>query len=526
MKKLESLPKIIHTCMTIGEIPTSYKLSLTYEEQLMWFCKFLQDEVIPVVNNNSEAVQELQNYVANYFDNLDVQEEINNKLDEMADDGTLEEIITEYINLKSILAFNTKAEMKSATNLVDGSFTKTYGTTTYNDGYGEFYKIRTLLNTDVIDDDNIVALTNYPTLIAEKMPNTYINEINETIDDIEEDIEDIENYLYNEKILIIGDSFIGQYTSDNWAIRLCNKLGIPASNRTILGEGGAGIYNKSPNNRNFEDVLDLALPNITDKNLYKKIIIGGGTNDMNATSLDMILTPMQSLINKCKTNFPNAKIYIAEFGWFMNYANVLGRSRINGIVIPAYKQCTKYGAIYLNNVEYCYRDQNLYESTDPSTQDLVHPNTDGQEEIACAIYQALNGSYRPRYKSSNLQVPTTSDVTVSNLWFTDMCFEGKHIVNLNGGLTIAKSYTNSAISIDLGIIGNPFIRKTNDNIICFAHVPATLYSPTQGDINAMVRLDINNQGHFTCRIPEGLGTGFDITSIVFRTAFEFDQLSH
>ena len=36
----------------------------------------------------SQAFIELQNYVDNYFKNLDVQDEINNKLNEMAEDGT------------------------------------------------------------------------------------------------------------------------------------------------------------------------------------------------------------------------------------------------------------------------------------------------------------------------------------------------------------------------------------------------------------------------------------------------------
>lgn len=166
MRKLENLPKIIHTCMTIGEIPTSYKMSLTYEEQLMWFCKFLQDQVIPVVNNNSEAVQELQNFVANYFDNLDVQEEINNKLDEMVEDGTLEEIITEYINLKSVLAFDNVSDMKQATNLMNGSYAKTMGYYSVNDGGSGLYKIRTITNDDVVDEGSIIEM-NDDTLVAE-----------------------------------------------------------------------------------------------------------------------------------------------------------------------------------------------------------------------------------------------------------------------------------------------------------------------------------------------------------------------
>lgn len=41
---------------------------------------------------------ELKEYVENYFDNLDVQEEINNKLDEMATDGSLTNLIKAYVD--------------------------------------------------------------------------------------------------------------------------------------------------------------------------------------------------------------------------------------------------------------------------------------------------------------------------------------------------------------------------------------------------------------------------------------------
>lgn len=50
------------------------------------------------MENVTNAMTELQNYVNNYFENLDVQDEINNKLDEMVQNGTLTNIIENYIN--------------------------------------------------------------------------------------------------------------------------------------------------------------------------------------------------------------------------------------------------------------------------------------------------------------------------------------------------------------------------------------------------------------------------------------------
>ena len=105
----------------LGIIPTSYKDSMSYYECLAWLCKFLEETVIPSVNENGEAVQELQSlyielndYVTHYFETLDVQEEINNKLDDMAESGQLTEIIAQYLELQGLLCYNTKLDLKNA----------------------------------------------------------------------------------------------------------------------------------------------------------------------------------------------------------------------------------------------------------------------------------------------------------------------------------------------------------------------------------------------------------------------------
>ena len=108
---------------------------------------YLQDVI---TNNESlqynqtellDAFNELQSYVNTYFDNLDVQTEINNKLDQMAQDGTLADIISQYLNLQTIIGFNNIEELSLSSNLTNGSFAKTYGKISYNDGLGAFYKI-------------------------------------------------------------------------------------------------------------------------------------------------------------------------------------------------------------------------------------------------------------------------------------------------------------------------------------------------------------------------------------------------
>ena len=62
-------------------------------------CKVVE-YINKIGKQNNELVTEfnkLYEYVKNYFDNLDVTEDINNKLDEMASDGTLADIINKKL---------------------------------------------------------------------------------------------------------------------------------------------------------------------------------------------------------------------------------------------------------------------------------------------------------------------------------------------------------------------------------------------------------------------------------------------
>lgn len=102
----------------------------------------------------------------NYFDNLDVQEEIDNKLDEMAESGQLQEIIAEYLNLITNLVFDTVADMKEAENLANGNYVKTLGFYELGDGGSAYYHIRNVTTDDDIDEHFIMELAD-PNLVAE-----------------------------------------------------------------------------------------------------------------------------------------------------------------------------------------------------------------------------------------------------------------------------------------------------------------------------------------------------------------------
>lgn len=84
-------------------------LPLVYDDELSYYellCKVIDylNKVIENVNQLSENFDELEKmfktlkqFVEDYFKNLDLQEEVNKKLDEMAKDGTLSKIFGNYI---------------------------------------------------------------------------------------------------------------------------------------------------------------------------------------------------------------------------------------------------------------------------------------------------------------------------------------------------------------------------------------------------------------------------------------------
>lgn len=174
--EIKTIAPFRNFCMTIGALPTSYLESMSYYEMLAWLCKYLENTINPAINNNAEALKELQEYVANYFDNLDVQEEINTKLDEMADDGTLAQIINvEMIGTLSDLNTTDKTDLVSAvnevnTNLKNINLTDYTTYTTFTTDYGSITSSEITVAKN--SDGSLCKVYGYFTL-SNLTPNTF-----------------------------------------------------------------------------------------------------------------------------------------------------------------------------------------------------------------------------------------------------------------------------------------------------------------------------------------------------------------
>ena len=323
-----------------------------------------------VIQNLYNAFVELKDYVDNYFKNLDVQEEVDNKLDEMAASGELADIIAQYLEVASVLGFDTKASLKSADNLVNGSITRTLGNHQYNDLGGAYYKIRTITSSDVIDDIKILALSNYPTLVAEmiKTSKMNVNQYGAYGDGIHDDTEAIQ-YAINDNqfgtiyfcdgTYLISDTiktYVDNTKQCNINMEKNTVIRASKSLPCLIELGGLGGNNEGVNNRmryisggvidalNCESGIKINenAMGITIKDLEIKRFSTYGIY----VPVGNTLYSSDLLIDNCYINGPGSN--------YNTYGIYLGRPD-NNIVnsrINAVKVCVRanYGGQFLNNV--------------------------------------------------------------------------------------------------------------------------------------------------------------------------------
>lgn len=440
---IKTLSPFTRFCCTIGNIPASYLVAMSYEEQLLWLCNFLENTVIPTINNNGEAVTELQklfiqftndlsnqqenfeinitklfeelkSFVNNYFDNLDVQTEINNKLNEMQEDGTLQEIISQYLNSKAIFGFDNVNELKEATNLIDGSYAKTLGYYNKNDNGSALYKIRNITNDDVVDDmfiiplnkDNLIAELIFNDIILPEQVGCYGNGVNDDTTKFKKLIEYLENNnlnLYGNGIYLLNDNIninnINVYL-ENAKFIINNTLSITATNKT------------------------LKLPSIINETLSNKIAI----NLINCYSCDILVNYIENFETGLQLTGENQKGCVYNLITIKEIRNCLNSLKL---------QCTNSGWVNENT----FIKGRLFNETD-------FINLHGSNIVLISL------------------LGTPQQFRCNNNYFLNTCVEGNE-GNLNG-LKIKLEYATFNHFENLRYEGtNPkiYVQNSSENVI-------------------------------------------------------------
>ena len=298
-------------------------------------CKVVEylNKTVENVDLLNEKIEEFQHY----FDNLDVQEEINNKLDDMAESGELTEIIAQYLSLAGVLAYDTVAAMKSADNLINGSIAKTLGYYSINDGGGAEYVI---VNEELTDDGGLVHELNnglFAKLIVEDIIN--VKQYGAKGDGINDDTVSIQKAIDKNPLKTIYFPCGTYGITNKIVIKQANNKGV-----NLYLDNNAIIKNISENTIDtlIEVGSDTSDGTYVRTNNYPAIYIQGGILECNNVNYGMILDSGRQFINLSKMNFrkiTNYGLYLLKNNSYtsgdhkISYCNFFNYNSENGIAI-------------------------------------------------------------------------------------------------------------------------------------------------------------------------------------------------
>lgn len=296
-----------------------------------------QNDVVAKTDGLIESFAQLKSYVDNYFENLDVQDEINNKLEEMAEGGELAGIIAQFLEIAPVFGYGTIAEMAASDNLSNGCIARVLGNTSATDGDGAYYSIRTRIESDDPDGVNLVAIGD--TLVGVRIEDKTTEDLEDYINDnyinvkfngaagdgVTDDTQTIQDlidnnphktlyfpagtYLISEPLQIhTGNSYQVNLKLNNNAVITTNEeiafllivgdetpTGINAYDRYAEGSivtidggifdcGSAGGAIKLTANQKQTKLMNAVIYNVNDYGVY----VARGTNTSNSSDADLI----------------------------------------------------------------------------------------------------------------------------------------------------------------------------------------------------------------------------------------------
>ena len=187
------------------------------------------------------------------------------------------------------------------------------------------------------------------------------------------------------RYLFIGDSYCEGYShdgnNDGWGTYLAEYMSLDNSRYTRKYTGGYGFANGG-----FLSLLNAS----QGTGQYTDIVVMGGFNERNS-SFSEINDAIQTFCARARALYPQARILIGCVGWikagtdpssaYDNWEQI--RAKISDEILPAYQRAPKYGASYMNLVEYSLNDSLL------TDKDGYHPGENGNRQIAVNAANAI-----------------------------------------------------------------------------------------------------------------------------------------
>lgn len=296
---------------------------------------------------------------------------------------------------------------ESVNNSISGFDTKLTQTETKVNSYET--RISNLENDNTTNKANISTNTSEITTLKSQIEsiNTEISsldsrvEANEnSISTINENLTNLSNLVKNRRFIVIGDSYCDG--TNSWIKSMQNYLGKNDTDYVKSYMGGAGFAHKggASGSKNFLELLQGV--SATNPDTITDIVVCGGANNY-PEDTNTILNGtggIQEFVRYAKSTYPNATVHIGFIGVNLNNNDNIPRA------INAYKQCTKFGAKYLNNVEFILPSYTLLQS------DFIHPNEQGDYQLGVYITNAvLTGSCDVNYSYEKLSIVNESYIS-------------------------------------------------------------------------------------------------------------------
>lgn len=415
-------------------------------------------------NKTSTEWADMKEWIENYFKNLNLDQEIQEKIDALVEDGTLERIINEEI-------------------------------------FGE-------LNSKVEKNTQDIATAN-----------SNIQQNSQDIDDIESELNKLDNVVskcgFNGSCIILADSYGGERdnVTNSFLTLLQRELPTIGYKVTTKYVDGGGM--SSNGNQNFTALLQ----SITNPGYVDFILVCGGVNDSNrnySTNSKAVQTFVEYAVSRCNQLFLCFSSWVYAYGLWSNGAEAF----------RAWSECTIFSnkAYFINGLQVMMRYGNFLSDLNHPTQTA---NNYLYTTILNCLHNKMTTYVSPWFNVNLNKSAATNSITgtFSQKMINNIVCMRWQLLTFTGTYN---SFFNSGANyeIELASYTPEILMPTNSSTFIICH--PGVYTTSSGQKNCTVMLYFTPEGKLMCGIHsvENQGNESATQIVVFPGQITYNNLMY